>query len=194
MKKFALGLLSIAIAGVVAFPGSVGAATTYDKESSYKEYLSTSPDFTKMKDEIIYADYFHHLEMLGEKLNGVYDKHSIAFHEVNYLGAYFTQFSTKETLDQLTADRNEIASSLKYIKDPMAAKILSNYLSAINKYKVANEYLKKFGKQKTQYNYNMFKKNNTEALKLSVKYRDQASERYSTYIEKPVFSLTDFGY
>lgn len=194
MNKFSLGLLAIALASAVAFPASVGAvkADSYYKEFSGPELLSTSPDLVKMKDEIIYADYFHHLELLGEKLSGIYDKQSIAFHEINYLNVNFAQFVTKETLDQLTTDRNEIAASLQYIKDPAAAKILSNYLSSINKYKTANQYLLKYQKQKTQYNYSMFVNNTESAFKLSVTYKKQAQERYAAYIEKPVISLTDF--
>lgn len=192
MKKFGLGLLSIAIAGVVAFPGSVGAEESYNKEVVFEGNLSTSPDFHEMRDEIIYADYFHHLELLGERLDGIFDKHSMAFHEVNYLDISLAQTIIKDDLNQLTYDRNEIAYSLRYVKDPAAAQILSNYLSAINKYKVANEYLVKFQKQKTQYNYKMFESNNSAAVKLSVKYKKQASERYYFYISRPIDSLNDF--
>lgn len=188
-------MLTLALASAVAFPASAGAAKTYDTEVVLPDFLSTSPDYDQMRTDLVYADFFHHLGLLGTQLNGIYDTHTIAFDEINLDNTTSMQELAKTNIEREAKYRNELAKGLVYFKDAKANAILSNYSKAINKYKVANQYLLKFRQQPTQYNYNMFQKNNSEAMRLSLTYTNEANSRYSYYMEGTIDSLSDFlGY
>ena len=196
MKKFALGLLSIAIAGVVAFPSSVGAvkADSYYEEFAGPELLSTSPDFAEMKRDLLYAKYFHQAEILGNMIGGFQSALGIAFNEMSTEGKNDYQKGFKERLKKLNQNRNIMAADLKYVNDPIAASVLSDYLKAINRLTSANSYLEQYYRTGSEYSFNMYLKNSGEGFDLYAYAQQDANIQYNYYINKSINSLTDFGY
>lgn len=196
MKKFLLGVMSIALAGALAFSGSVGAvkADSYYEEFSAPKYLSTSPDFSEMKKDLIYSKYFHQAEILGNMLGGFQSALGIAFNEINTEGKNDFQKTLKERLKTLNQNRNIMAADLKYINDPAATTILGDYLKAINRFTAANQYLENYYKTGSKYNFDMYLKNSGEGFNFYAYAQQSANIRYNYYMDKTIAALTDFGY
>lgn len=196
LKKFALGLLSIALAGVIAFPENVGAvkADSYYEDFPAAAQMASMPDLYQVKSDIIYADYFHQVETLGGIFGNFSDGISLAYDEMYGKGTNTVQLGLKNRLKSISEKRNELAADLQYINDATASKILSDYLKAINRYTAANQYLAAYYKTGTTYNFNMYLKNRSEAFNLHAYAEFEASGRYQFYIQKAFNALDDYGY
>lgn len=196
LKKFALGLLSIAIAGVVAFPGNVGAvkADSYYEDFPTAAQIASMPDLYQVKNDIIYADYFNQIESLGDILDNFNGGITLAYDEMSIKGTNSVQIGLKNRLDAIAKKRKELAADLKYINDPVASKVLNNYLKAINRYTASNQYLAAFYKTRSEYNFNMYLKNKAEGFDLHAYSELEATKRYTFYIKRAFDALNDYGY
>lgn len=196
MKKFVLGLLSVAIAGVVAFPGNVGAvkADSYYEDFPTDAQMESMPDLYQMKQDLMYADFFHQAEVFGDMLGSIYELNSGAYRQIADSKSNQQQQKVKKNLDSLTAMREKFSGELDYVKDPQAAKILADYLKALNKYKIANSYLVKYYNAPSQYHFDMFLKSNSEAGYLALYAKNESTTKYNFYMNKSINTLTEFGY
>jgi len=98
----------------------------------------------------------------------------------------------KRQLEEAKVSRNQLSDIMKTTKsinDPMATKVLSMHLKAINSYVTANMYLKQYHSAPTQYNLNMYIKHDENAYNLSVEIAELSQERYAHYMKKALNSL-----
>lgn len=186
LKKFALGLLTIAIAGVVAFPGSIVAEGSVSHSKDMPILYATNSEIAQ---SIYNADLFNASAQLAVKLQGVSDGHSLAYDEMPLYGTNDILYSVQEMLNIYKSNRNQLSDDMRSINDPAAVKVLSMHLKVINSYVTANNYLKKYYNSPTQYNLNMYLKYDENAYDLAVKVEDLSTERYFYHLNKALDGL-----
>lgn len=182
MKKFALGLLSIALAGVVSFPGNVGAVKA---DSYYEDFPSDIESYeiiiNRGRDYVIKAYDFNRMIALGDLISSTSSTHSAAYDEFKIYGTKTQLDLAKKNLNELTKSVPKMKSEVSYMTDSSPSQILSNYTNSINRYKTANMYLGKFYATRTEYNFDMYMKYTKEAFDLAHAGRKKSLSEYQYY-------------